>query len=314
MGSTHTRRLLAATALTAGAIAVGIGSQSVGAIVDGTETSASENPWQVALVDSEGQFCGGSLIDERVVLTAAHCVVGMSESDIQVRAGVSDLTSGQGQTRSVTTVVEHANYAETGPADIAMLVLDRPFDRSSDIAVIPTATADEVARATTARVTGWGSTSETAEDTPPVLLSADVPIVDDQTCSTELGSDPDDELCAGGTGPDSCYGDSGGPLTIDTARGRVLAGVVSWGEECGGSAPGVYAEVPTFNSWIEERLADPDAPGPDRLPADAGEEFDEWGDDEYWDDELGEWDDEWAEWDDDGSWDDERPCHERRWA
>ncbi len=315
---THKRtrsRLLLATALTAGVGVVGLGAGHAGAIVDGTATTANDNPWQVALVDGEGQFCGGSLVGDRVVVTAAHCVVGMPESAIQVRAGVTDLTGSSGQVRQVTGVVEHARYAETGTADIAMLVLDRPFDPSTNVAAIPTATPSEVAAATTARVTGWGSTSETADDTPAVLQSADVPLVGDEACDSQLGIDADDELCAGGTGTDSCYGDSGGPLTIDTPRGRVLAGVVSWGEECGGPTPGVYAEVPTFADWIAERVDNPDAPTPERLPADAGDVEgdwnDEWLDDEaddggYWDDEFEGNPDDWY-WDDElaGDWDDE---------
>ncbi len=82
-------------------------------------------------------------------------------------------------------------------------------------------------------------------------------------------------MCAGGTGTNSCYGDSGGPLAIDTPRGRVLAGVVSWGEECGGPTPGVHPEAPPFADWIDERVADPDAAPPDRLPADAGDAVDD---------------------------------------
>ncbi len=316
------RHVVLATVLTAGAI--GVGAPRASAIVDGTPTSAGANPWQVALVDGEGQFCGGTLISERIVVTAAHCVVGTPEAGVQIRAGVSNLGGPGGQTRQVAAVVEHAKYAETGTADIAMLVLDRPIDRSPDIAPIQPATAAETAAATTARVTGWGVTSEHADDSPGVLLSADVPIVDDAACRGQLQIDAADELCAGGTGADSCYGDSGGPLTIDSPRGRVLAGVVSWGEECGGAAPGVYAEVAAFADWIEARVADPDAPVPDRLPADAGQDFDEyepeydewtWDDDWAWNDDW-TWDDDWASdddwaldddwaWDDDWTWDDE---------
>ncbi|NND73466.1 MAG: serine protease [Ilumatobacter sp.] len=293
----HTRRrrarILLAAALAAGTF--GVGAHDAAAVVEGTPTTASSNPWQVALSSDAEQFCGGSLVSDRVVVTAAHCVVGTSPGEITIRAGVTDLTSDAGQERNVTTIIEQPKYV-TGTGDIAMLVLDRPFDASPDIATIAPATAEELAGATTATVSGWGVTSEQGEDASPVLLVAEVPLVDDVTCAP-LGIDAGDELCAGGTGTDSCYGDSGGPLVVQSERGPVLAGVVSWGEECGGPSPGVYAEVPTFADWIAERVASPDAPPTERLPADAGE-FDD-GD---WDD--GDWDD--ADWDDafDAEWDD----------
>eukprot|EP00978_Attheya_sp_CCMP212_P009942 scaffold23770_cov43-Attheya_sp.AAC.2 len=156
------------------------------------------------------------------------------------------LASNDGQRRNVVKVTEHQKYT-TGVGDIAMLVLDTPFVASPDIQVIKTATAAaETTAASTARVTGWGTTSEDSEDSPSVLQTTNVPMVSDANCG--LIDAGNDELCAGGTGTDSCYGDSGGPLMIDTARGQVLAGVVSWGEECGGATAGVYAEVPTYGT------------------------------------------------------------------
>ena len=64
--------------------------------------------------------------------TAAHCVQGTDEDEVLVRAGVTDLRNEAGQQRSVTTIVEHPRYA-TGVGDIAMLILDAPYDASPDI-------------------------------------------------------------------------------------------------------------------------------------------------------------------------------------
>ena len=285
-------RAFAAGGLVAGVVAVTVGvAQSASAVVEGDRTTAAANPWQVALTIDGGHFCGGSVVGDRVVVTAAHCVEGEIADGIEVRAGVTDLDAPQGQVRDVAAIVEHPRYAETGTADIAMLVLDTSLEMSDTVATIPLATADDLARATVGRVTGWGATSEDDELGSGVMLGAAVPIVADAIC--EIGIDPDDEFCAGGTGTDSCYGDSGGPLTIETDRGRVLAGVVSWGEECGGATAGAYAEVPAFSAWIDERLADPDAPAPDR--ADADETF-HCGDDESDDTWLDEWPDDRDDW------------------
>jgi len=90
-----------------------------------------------------------------------------------------------------------------------------------------------------------------------------VPLVDDATCNAQLGTDADGEVCAGGTGTDSCYGDSGGPLVVQTPDGPKLAGVVSWGDECGGATPGVYAEVPNYVDFLRTGEATPTVPAPD---------------------------------------------------
>lgn len=276
------RKLALSAGIAVGSLGVigGVGGGQASAIVDGSDTTATENPWQVALTSPDGeQFCGGSIVSDRVILTAAHCVEGSPESDISIRAGTTDLTSSGGQTRGVTAIVEHPKYA-TGVGDIAMLVLDRPLDMGGDVQAISLATSADIDAAETARVTGWGVVSENSDRTPSTLQTTDVPLVSDADCGLiEEGNA--DELCAGGTGTDSCYGDSGGPLTVSTENGRVLAGVVSWGEECGGESAGVYAEVPTFADWVAERIAEPDAPAGDRVESPDGFEDGDFEDGDY---------------------------------
>lgn len=265
---TRRRTLALAAGVAIGSIGLvgGVAGGHASAIVDGDDTTIADNPWQVALTSPDGgAFCGGSIVSDRVVVTAAHCTQGQPEAQIEVRAGVTDLDSDDGQTRGVDAIVEHPKYVE-GVGDIAMLVLDRPLDLGADVASIPVASTADIAAASTARVTGWGVESEEADGTPSVLQRADLPLVDDADCAL-VDEGNDDELCAGGTGPDSCFGDSGGPLTVATDEGRKLAGVVSWGDSCGGDTAGVYAEVPTFANWIAERVADPEAPATERLPA-----------------------------------------------
>lgn len=258
-----------------------IGGGQASAIVDGEQTTVTANPWQAALTTSDGeQVCGGSVVSDRVIVTAAHCTQGTPADAMQIRVGVTDLSTDDGQTRNITKVIEHPKYVD-GVGDIAMLVLDRPLEFSANVAPIELAETSDIAAVSSARVTGWGATSEDADDSPSVLRGTDVPLVSDADCGLiDVGND--DELCAGGTGTDSCYGDSGGPLTVATNDGQKLAGVVSWGDECGGESAGVYAEVPTFATWVAERIADPDAPAGDRLPALDDEAFGENdGDDGY---------------------------------
>ena len=259
-------RIGRAAAIVTGFAAIGAiaatSSNPVAAIFDGDDTTVSDNPWQVALTSDGEQFCGGSLVSDRIVLTAAHCVEGATASDIVVRAGVTDLRTGDGQRRDVDSVIERPEWSESQTGDLAMLVLERPVDVGADVAPIALATLAEAEAVSTGRVTGWGVTRD--GDLPSVLQGAEVPLVDDAVCRPDLQHDAERELCAGGTGTDTCSGDSGGPLTVATDRGRALAGVTSWGIECGADSPGAYAEVAAFADWIRDRIDDPDAPVPPR--------------------------------------------------
>jgi len=244
-----------------------------GAIVGGTPTEAEAVPWQVSLQDSEGHFCGGSVVAPDTIVTAAHCVEGLAPSDITVVAGISNLNEG-GQTRKATSIAEHPDYATSGNSDIAVVMLAAPLDLSGVVQPIALASASDIAASSMGTVSGWGATSETDEVRSEQLLSATVPLVDDSTCNRVMSQSGEEaiatavETCAGGTGTDSCYGDSGGPLTVRGPDGtQRLAGVVSWGIECGAATPGVYAEVPAFADFINEiRTGVPQAP-PTPAPA-----------------------------------------------
>ena len=225
------------------------------AIVGGAPVNSAGAPYQVSLQSGGGHFCGGTILSDRIILTAAHCVVDETAAGITVRAGVQSVTSQPGQDRAVSAIVN------TGTGDFAMLVLAEPLVFNASVAPIGIASAQELAAATSGRVTGWGVTSENGGDTD-ALLEVTVPVLSDASCTTG-GIDPALEFCAGAPGLDSCYGDSGGPLVVQGTDNKLkLAGVVSWGEACAGDTPGVYGEVPAVADWINARLANPDAPVP----------------------------------------------------
>ena len=292
------RRLVFALAAITAAGVAGIAGSLVmptpaSAVIDGEPIGIAQAPWQVSLQSGGGHFCGGTVIGPSTIVTAAHCVEGSSAGDLFVRAGVTDRDDSSGQDRSVSRVIVHpGGFAAS--ADVAVLVLSQPLSLGSNVQAIGLATAVDVAAAASATVSGWGARSEDDAEGSTTLLAAEVPILDDATCAAQLGADgsivADNELCAEGQGAGSCYGDSGGPLTVVAADGSVrLAGVVSWGVECA-VLPGVFAEVPAFAGWITDGAAagatgDPD-PISDVLP-----------DDGNWDD--GNWDD--GNWDD-GNW------------
>ncbi len=329
------RRVLTAALVVLTMVGGGVGLVGVGgasAVVGGAPVGTDGAPWQVSLQDAHGHYCGGTVISDRLVVTAAHCTEGSQPASITVRAGVTDWTDASGQDRVVEKVFEHPEYFVSGGADVAVLVLAEPLNLGGQVQAIELAAAGDAAAAHTAVTTGWGATSEADEAGSQTLLAAEVPVVSDEECAASL-ADHDDwhdaatEVCAGGTGTDSCYGDSGGPLVVQGADGSPkLLGVVSWGIECGGAAPGVYAEVPGVSDFVT--AITPDTPPAERQVSDEFDGFDgfeewdefdgfdgfeEWEDfedfdgpfpdddaDEYWEEDPEEW--YWEEDLEDGYW------------
>ncbi|KAJ8939284.1 hypothetical protein NQ318_014932 [Aromia moschata] len=227
-----------------------------GRIVGGHDADIADYPYQLSLIyKSFGHFCGAALISPNWALTAAHCMLDITASDLTVHAGSSYRNSDDGQIVNVSKIISHADFVyRTGDSDIALLQL------ASDVTIqnastIPLASASPQASAV-AVVTGWGTTSENANFEADVLQVVQVPIVSREDCQTAYSVNQDDitdtMLCAGYLGvggKDACTGDSGGPLVVDGA----LSGVVSRGRGCAEPAyPGVYTDVFYFREWIRD--------------------------------------------------------------
>jgi trypsin len=231
-------------------------------IVNGTNATIQDNPWQVSLQDSSGAHqCGGSVINASWVLTAQHCVF---TPLARVAAGSATLSgmSASGQLRSVAQVVVYPGFTDaTAGRDIALLRLSTPLDLSGpSVKAIGLVTSDDAASGVTApgvaaRVTGWGALYKLGPS-PDTLQTADVSILSSAVAQQAY---PDitltaDQLSTTTPNRGPCQGDSGGPLTVLKNGTRVLAGVVSWGRSCGSPQyPGQYARVSTYASWITQK-------------------------------------------------------------
>ena len=255
-------------------------------IVNGDDSAPGDLPFVVALLDAydfedEGaysaQFCGGALTTTTTVVTAAHCVVKVksgavfSPDEILV-ALTRNLESPNIRTVGVSAITVHPNYDSDAYAfDIAVLTLAEPvIDITPILPMRPVDQQSLVAVGALAKVVGWGNLSADDESYPTAFKIGRLVIFPNESCGS--GSDfsvagvifagfgssdasADTMLCAAGVSSsrkiiDACQGDSGGPLVAGDGRAMRLIGVVSWGEECATTWPGVYTRVAAMSDFL----------------------------------------------------------------
>jgi len=258
-----------------------INSASEVRIVGGDEVKPYSRPYQVSVQSSSGShFCGGSLIAPNLVLTAAHCMEGVdgNSPDMQVRVGAHSLTDGSGQVIKVATTYTHQEYPNLSK-DIAILKLsEKTTNKNAKVITLADDTffQSNIKAGTNMVVSGWGTLSSGGE-MPDKLMEVTVPYVTNEVCnSTDAynGEIQATEMCGGlkTGGKDSCQGDSGGPLVVQKGKDFVQVGVVSWGDGCAvANKYGVYANVASLKSWIDNAVAGNEAPSGLNSPEGGGD-------------------------------------------
>ncbi|XP_026041129.1 trypsin-3-like isoform X2 [Astatotilapia calliptera] len=224
-------------------------------IVGGYECPKNSVPYQVSLFTGYN-FCGGVLISDEWVLSAAHC---KPNSNLEIRLGEHNIWEPDGTEQHIMSAefIRHPDYdSRTQDSDIMLIKLSRPATLSSYVrpAVLPSRCASE---GTVCQVSGWGNLRPSDEGSryPDKLQCLEVPLLSDDTCFNAYPFQiTENMICAGYLegGKDSCQGDSGGPLMCDGE----LQGVVSWGHGCAQrNKPGVYTKVCNYVSWIKNTMA-----------------------------------------------------------
>jgi len=307
----HSLSKLLATAVSAVALAnTANAGTPMARIIGGGDATPNTYPWMVSIQsksDSE-HFCGGSLIDESYVLTAAHCIEDASAEEIQAVVSEFDLkqASQQEQVIAIKNIYMHQGYGDDN--DIAVLELITPTNKTP-VKLADKSLNNSLQVGSNMMVMGWGNQLTDGEKFPNILQEVQLPLADHAQCITNYaGIDmaiTDNMLCAGlaAGGKDSCQGDSGGPLVYQKDSDWFQTGVVSFGEGCAQeNFFGVYTKVANYNDWIAQVKA---GEVPVHQPSEghgdnSDNDFDNEGDLDDWSDE------DWANEDwGDQDWNDE---------
>ncbi|XP_048196328.1 anionic trypsin-2-like [Perognathus longimembris pacificus] len=221
-------------------------------IVGGYACPRNSLPYQVSLNNGRAHFCGGSLISDQWVVSAAHCY----RPFIQVRLGEHNIKviEGNEQFIDAAKVIPHPGFnRKTADNDIMLIKLSSPASLNSQVATVTLPTSCAPA-GTECIISGWGNILRLGVYKPLLLQCLHAPLLSEAVCEAAYpGKITGNMVCAGFLegGKDSCQGDSGGPVVC---HGE-LQGIISWGNGCAlKNSPGVYTKVCKYLDWIQDTI------------------------------------------------------------
>ncbi|KAJ2799886.1 Tryptase gamma [Coemansia guatemalensis] len=234
-------------------------------IMGGSNADFSKYPFIVYLYnEADKTFCGGSIISDQWVLTAAHCIKSASTSDLLVYVGQAEYNLDTSKGTKVSKIHNHPEYNDQSMVnDVSLLRLESPV--TSDKATTITIDTTSVGDGETLTALGWGYTSPTGTTASKQLQKGDLKTLSKEQCGsidTNFNGNDGPRICvAADAGPDTCPGDSGGPLIREVGGKNVLVGITSFGtagsgqsitSNCGGKGMvSIFTHANYFKSFID---------------------------------------------------------------
>ena len=225
-------------------------------VINGRPAKAGQYPW-MAYVQSTIGSCGGTVINDRYVMTAAHCVQNVKSPDaftVTLHAYKTEDFQNPELHHKVSKFIMHPKYQGVNSFhDIALLQLEEPLKFNASFMPVCIPKTNEYDNLV---VAGWGLMNVwLLKVTPPTLREADLNEVSTEKCSSYYQDiNGKMAICAGGN-KGSCQGDSGGPLMTRIDGQTYQAGIVSFGgADCGilGKSPSVFERPTAHLKWIQE--------------------------------------------------------------
>ena len=241
-------------------------------IISGQLAKTGEFPFIAAIyargaTPLDGFYCGASLIQPDLLVTAAHCVEGVQVDELSVVVGVHDigLAESNYSPYSAEKIFTHSGYDSFSLVnDIALIRLTESA-KANPIDIIDDAHFQGLTTGTEMTVSGWGNMTleeGSGSNYPRMLQKAGVDFIDQQTCQNLKVPSPYSQLdefalCAARDGIELGSGDSGGPLIYQHNERYYLTGIVSWSlGYASTSEPGIYMSVHHYVEWINKAIED----------------------------------------------------------
>ncbi|XP_073836141.1 brachyurin [Musca autumnalis] len=218
-------------------------------------------PYQVMLIGKQQWrkriLCGGTLLDNRWILTAGHCTIGVTHFDVYMGTKSVDESEEAGKVvmRSNKFIVHEHFNPRTAANDIALVKLPEDVVFTSRIkpATLPHAMQNDQFVGSRVVATGWGAAGETSNSDP--MQYTELRVISNTECAEEFDVITDGVLCAKGLKDETvCTGDSGGPLVLKGSQ--VVVGITSFGpaDGCETNIPGGFTRVTHYLDWIDAKI------------------------------------------------------------
>lgn len=226
-------------------------------IIGGRNARKAQFPYlvRIKLSDDPLSVCAGSILTDRLILTAAHCVAHVPSHFISVEVGHVEL--GKGKPYAIKEVLTPKDFSPNNfERDVALMKTKAPITFNQNVKPIALGNF-KVPSSVNGQVMGWGMVTRGSEPSQ-ILNYVTVTTINEQECVDALPRNmgrfiDKTHLCTKKSFLSGvCYGDSGGPLVINNA----VVGIVSFNVPCSQGYPDVYTRISYYYDWIVRAMKD----------------------------------------------------------